>query len=97
MRRYGHRLDPAHQPIAKALTAAGCSVLSLARLGGGVPDLLVARRGFAWLLEVKGPGTPWKPAQREFAEKWRGCPVLAVATVDEALIAVGICPPSRPG
>lgn len=87
MRRYSHRLDPEQKAIVAALRATGCSVLSLARLGGGCPDLLVGLNGTTFLIEVKAGRTPWKPVQRKFFETWRGH-VATVATVDEALAVI---------
>lgn len=102
MRRVG--LDANHAAIVRALRAAGCSVLSLAELGGGAPDLLVGVRGTAnVLLEVKNPDayladgvTPaarWRKRsgkQERWRWKWRGAPVSVVRDVDEALRAVGV-------
>ena len=42
MRRAG-KIDANQPEIVAALRDAGCSVLSLAQLGGGVPDLLIGR------------------------------------------------------
>ena len=39
---------------AKALRKQGWLVLSLAKLGDGVPDLLISRQGVLRLVEVKG-------------------------------------------
>lgn len=47
------RLDANQKEIVKKLRANGWFVQSLASLGGGVPDLLIARDGEIFLLEVK--------------------------------------------
>ena len=57
-RRYSARSDTNQAAIVEALRRAGCTVESLHRVGGGVPDLLVGWRGlsgrpFNLLLEVK--------------------------------------------
>jgi hypothetical protein len=50
----------------------GCSVLSLAAVGRGVPDLLVATQGITWLVEVKSGKSKENDLQLEWAENWRG-------------------------
>jgi hypothetical protein len=86
MRRRG-RTDTEHRAIVEALRAAGCTVQSLADVGEGCPDLMASIRGVNMLFEIKGPHTPWKPAQHSWHARWRGT-VFVVATVDEALRAV---------
>jgi len=62
-------------------------VLSLATLGNGAPDLLVAFRGRLFLLEVKMPGGTLTPDQVRFHADWPD--VQVVRSVDEALAAIG--------
>src|SRR5262245_58992500 len=91
------RIDPGQGAIVKALRAAGFSVQSLASIGKGVPDLLVARAGQLWLLEVKAPEGPrggqsasgqrLNTLQEMWRSGWRS-PVGVVRTVDEALAYV---------
>lgn len=87
------RVDRNHQEIVKALREVGCSVQSLAAVGKGVPDLLAARCGTNFLLEVKDGDKP--PSGRKLTDdeqqwhhKWKG-PVHVVNNVEEALKAVG--------
>ena len=89
--RRGKR-DGTHVPIVRALRAVGCSVLELHGVGGGCPDILAGRGGRSWLLEVKDPKgrDRVEPSQVAFAASWRGCPVLVVRSVAEALAAVGV-------
>jgi hypothetical protein len=96
MSRYARRVDGNHVQIAAAFAACGCSVLDLARLGGGVPDLLICRNGRCVLVEVKKVGVRGgmtSGARRslqgevQWAEKWRGCPVY-LATGLEAVEAI---------
>lgn len=96
--RYARRVDANHAEIVVALRAACYSVLSLAAMGRGVPDLLVARDGRAWLVEVKKRNARGRTSagaarsereQAVWAASWGGCPVVQVSTVDEALRAVG--------
>lgn len=92
--RRAARTDANHTAIVQALRAAGCSVLSLAAVGKGAPDLLVGRGSKNTLLEVKDGN---KSASRkrlteleaEFAATWRG-QVATVETIEEALAAVSV-------
>ena len=86
------RTDSNHSEIVQALRRIGCSVLSLAPIGNGCPDLLVGIFGRNLLLEVKdGDKSPSRtrltPMEREFHETWKGR-VYTVSTVDEAIKAV---------
>lgn len=88
------RIDANHAAVVNALRKAGCSVQSLAALGKGVPDLLVARCGNNVLLEVKDGVKP--PSQRKLTDderewhvKWNA-PVYTVNSIEEALRAVGL-------
>lgn len=92
MRKHG-RVDANHAEIVRALRAAGCSVLSLAAIGGGAPDLLVARNGRTWLFEIKDEKqSPSKrklnALQVEFRVKWQG-PVHLIENAQTALWHVG--------
>jgi hypothetical protein len=79
MVRRAARVDANHGDIAAAFVAMGCSVRSLAAVGGGVPDLLVAApgSGHTFLVEVKD-GAKSKSrrkltdAQKEFKDQWKG-------------------------
>jgi Holliday junction resolvase len=91
MKRKG-RTDRNQQDIVDALRKAGCSVLSLANVGQGCPDLLVGLAGKNHLLEVKDGDKPpcrqkLTPAQVRFHRDWQGQKAV-VATVHEALAAV---------
>ena len=92
--RRAARVDRNHPEIVSALCAVGCSVLSLASLGGGIPDLLIfsPRRGYV-LLEIKdGSRIPSQRRltddQRDFHATWTG-PISVVTSVKEALAAAG--------
>jgi Holliday junction resolvase len=91
--RRAAKVDGNHREVVQALKAAGCTVLSLAGLGQrGVPDLLVARAGKLFLIEVKD-GTAAKRQQQlradqeAWAAKWNG-PVYLVKSVDGAIKVV---------
>ncbi len=66
------KIDANQREIVQALRAIGASVVSLAPMGGGVPDLLVGYRGANWLLEIKGDRGKLTSAQMEFHAAWRG-------------------------
>jgi hypothetical protein len=93
MKKHG-RTDDNQVSIVRSLRQAGASVLSLASVGGGCPDLLVYRRstGLLYMLEVKdGDKVPSRrkltPHQVKFHKDW---PVHVVNDIDEALKACGI-------
>lgn len=84
--RWAARTDANQAEIVKALRNAGRSVVSLHRVGQGVPDLLVGNNGLNFLLEVKSEGGDLSPGQQEFADSWRG-DVSAVRSIEEAIEA----------
>ena len=82
------RLDANHATIATAFERAGCSVQSLAPLGRGVPDLLVATRGITWAVEIKATaGRSLTADQVRWMRDWRGVSVL-IASLDGVVAAV---------
>ena len=97
--RVPQKVDANQGEIVKALRKAGCSVVSLAAIGDGTPDLLVGRAGHTFLLEVKNPeyrckGDPGKDLtdlECAFLAAWRGPPVHIVTTAEEALCVVCPC------
>jgi hypothetical protein len=75
--RRAARVDANHSEIAGAFVALGCSVRSLAAVGGGIPDLLVATTGCNMLVEVKDGKKPpsaqkLTPDQIKFHDEWKG-------------------------
>jgi hypothetical protein len=88
--RHAARTDANQAEIAKALRDAGCSVVSLHRVGMGVPDLLVGRHGRTYLLEVKAANGVLATAQKHWHYHWSGDDVRVVRTPEEALAAVGL-------
>ena len=93
MRRAAKR-DANEVPLVAALRAIGCLVVAIS--GKGVPDLLVwtpfQRR--LVLLEIKDGSKPpsaraLTPAQVEFHAEWADAPIFVVASLEEALTAVG--------
>ena len=90
--RRAAKLDANHGAIVQVLLDLGCTVQSLAAVGGGVPDLLIGWRGLNLLLEVKDGDKP--PSERRLTPKqalwhrdWRG-QVMTAENVEDALQAV---------
>ena len=83
--RRAAKVDGNHAEIASAARQMGCSVLSLAAVGKGCPDLLLARSGRVYLVEVKnGENVPSRrrltPDQVEFHQQF---PVVVVESVED--------------
>lgn len=82
--------DANHAAIKDALKVVGCSVLDLADVGHGCPDLLVGYAGHNWLMEVKnGANKALTEDERRFLLLWRGQRAV-VCSVDEALAVIGM-------
>jgi Holliday junction resolvase len=100
MKRKYAKIDANQTEIVKALRQAGCSVQSLAGVGNGCPDLLVARNGFMWLMEVKdGAKCPSARKLTDDEIAWRqrwNASVHIVEGVEDALAMVSLRP-SRAG
>lgn len=83
------RVDDNQDQIVAALRKIGCSVVSLAAVGKGCPDLLVGLAAKNFLLEVKdGSKSPSRRQltedQKTFHRAWNG-QVRVVETVEEAI------------
>jgi len=90
--RRAAKVDANQAVIVDMLRAAGCSVQSLAAVGGGCPDLVVGRAGMTFLLEVKDGDKPpsrrqLTPDQVDWHREWCGH-VAVVENVADALLAV---------
>lgn len=72
MRRRAARVDGNHVEIVQIFREWGCSVLSLAAMGKGIPDLLIALQGVTWLVEVKMPKGKLNEDQEGFTAAWQG-------------------------
>jgi len=84
------RIDTNHKEIVAALRQAGATVVSLAEMKHGCPDLLVGYAGETVLMEVKMPKAKFTPDQLEFLGKWKGGAISRVDSVDAAIRALGI-------
>ncbi len=83
------RIDGNHREIVDALRQAGCPVLDLSAVGGGVPDLVVLRRDKTiTLFEIKMPRGKLNALQASWHARWAGH-VHVVRTVEEALKLAG--------
>ena len=95
MARYRAKVDGNHTDVVKALRAVGAKVQSLAGVGDGCPDLLVAFRGAWHVLEVKDGSKPLSHRKLTPAEKiWlmkldEAAPVYVVNSIAEALEVIG--------
>lgn len=83
------RVDSNQKEIVEALKKIGCSVVSLAPMGRGVPDLLVGYKGHNYLLEIKdGTLPPSKQKltedEQKFFDSWLGQRAI-VRTSEEAI------------
>ena len=86
MRKHG-RIDANHKEIVDALRGIGASVLSLANLGNGAPDLLVSLRGENFLLEVKTAKGRLTEDEMRFMSEWSG-QINIVRNVEQAIEVV---------
>ncbi len=83
------KVDANHGEIVQVLRGIGASVVSLAAVGHGVPDLCVGYRGVTYLLEVKDGAKvasrqQLTPDEVEWHDTWRGH-VAIVRNADDAL------------
>ena len=89
------KVDANHKMIVEGLRAVGAGVQSIATIGKGVPDLLVAFRGRWYIAEVKdGNKSPSHRALTAAERKWHDefmwkAPVHVWESLDEALKAIG--------
>ena len=81
------KIDNTHVAIVGCLRSMGFSVFSLASLGRGCPDIVIARRGRTWLAEIKNGKLGWKltTAQRDFHANWNA-KILIFDSVESVLI-----------
>ena len=77
--------DANHIEIVDKLRAIGATVVDLASVGGGVPDILVGWRGRTYLLEIKTTKGYIRATQEQFFRSWMGGRIAVVRSFDEAL------------
>ena len=86
------RTDANQAAIVSELREIGASVLILASVGSGCPDLLVGWKGNNYLFELKnlaGRGNRLTPAETIFLTGWKGqaaivCNLAAILAILEA-------------
>jgi Holliday junction resolvase len=85
------RIDTNHKEIVKALREVGATVVSLAAMKHGCPDLLVGFGNETMLMEIKRDAkAKFTPDQLDFMSKWKGGPISRVDSVDAAIRALGV-------
>lgn len=92
--RRAAKIDRNQPEIVSALRKVGATVVTLAAVGKGVPDLLVGFRQSTYLLEVKDGQKPpsdrqLTPDQIDWHVAWTGGPCAVVSCVGEALSFIG--------
>lgn len=85
------RIDTNHKEIVAALRQAGATVVSLAAMKRGCPDILVGYNGETILMEIKRDAkAKFTSDQLDFMGKWKGGAISRVDSVDAAIRALGI-------
>lgn len=85
------RIDSNHKEIVAALRQVGATVVSLAEMKHGCPDLLVGYAGETVLMEIKKDSkAKFTPDQLDFLSKWKGGAISRVDSVEAAIRALGI-------
>jgi hypothetical protein len=88
MRRVA-RIDANQPDIVGAFRRLGFSVAVTSTVGDGFPDLVVGRRGYNLLIEIKDGDKPpserrLTPAQDDFHRDWRGT-IHIVESIDDVI------------
>jgi Holliday junction resolvase len=78
------RVDKNHPELVACLRKLGCSVLSLATVGKGCPDLLISYQKQCYLVEVKSEHGKLNTWQEEWGRRW-GSPVYVVKTKEDCV------------
>lgn len=92
--RRAAKVDGNHRTIVAAFKSLGCAVQSLAAVGKGVPDLLVAFAGLNHLVEIKDgrrvkSARKQTPAQVVWVSTWRA-PRHLVESMEDVQRLVGV-------
>lgn len=85
MPRWAAKVDGNHQEIVSALRLCGWQTADTSRVGGGFPDLVIAKGGRTILVEVKMPKGKLLPVQRAWLTSWPGETAI-VRSVDDVLL-----------
>jgi len=85
------RIDTNQKEIVEALRDAGATVVSLASMKHGCPDLMVGYAGETLLMEIKRDAkAKFTSDQLDFLGKWKGGAISRVDSVEAAIRALGI-------
>ena len=85
------RIDTNQKEIVEALRKAGATVVSLASMKHGCPDLMVGYAGETLLMEIKRDAkAKFTSDQLDFLGKWKGGAISRVDSVEAAIRALGI-------
>jgi Holliday junction resolvase len=85
------RIDSNHKEIVAALREVGATVVSLAAMKHGCPDLLVGYAGETLLMEIKKDAkAKFTLDQLDFIGKWKGGAISRVDSVEAAIRALGV-------
>lgn len=92
---FARRVDNTHASIRDGLREAGFSVRDMARVGKDFPDLLIGKHGIDAKVEcktenrrrngVKTAAQLLSTGQKDFADEWRGSPVIVAYCLQDAL------------
>lgn len=86
--------DARHAEIVATLKALGWSIVDLAPVGKGCPDLMLGRRGVTYLAEIKADVDDTndrrrrnlRESQRVWLRAWRGGPVVVLRSPHDATL-----------
>ena len=82
--RHKASLDANHTEIVAGLRQIGATVVDLAKVGKGCPDILVGFRGKTYLMEIKTKTGHVRATQEQFFRSWSGGHIAVVRSVDDA-------------
>jgi len=82
--RHKASLDANHTEIVSQLRHIGATVVDLAKVGKGCPDLLVGWRGKTYLMEIKTKTGHMRTTQEQFFRSWTGGHIAVVRSFDDA-------------
>ena len=82
--RHKASLDANHTEIVSQLRHIGATVVDLAKVGKGCPDLLVGWRGKTYLMEIKTAKGYVRATQEQFFRSWTGGHIAVVRSFDDA-------------
>ena len=93
MTKRAKRVDDNQKQITAQLRKLGYSVCILSDVGKGVPDILVGKNGFNYLIELKDGSKPPSRQQlteheKRFHESWRG-QIATCNSLEQILYAIG--------